>query len=78
MQQEDCMLRRSGTVECWQRNDFSGRHVMAGLVDATALVGGDYHLCALRKTGAVMCWGNRDYLGTGDGNYVSVPVRVGP
>ena len=78
MQQEDCMLRRSGSVECWQRDDLSGRHTMAGLVDATALVGGDYHLCALRKTGAVMCWGNRDYLGTGDGNYVSVPVRVGP
>jgi len=64
-----CALRYDGTVWCWGsgssgqlgdgRWQGSTRPVqVAGLTDATALVGGFYHTCAIDSAGRARCWGS--------------------
>ena len=42
--------------------------VVAGLLDARAIAGGNNHLCALTQDGQVRCWGNGWYGQLGDGS----------
>ncbi|MEY4511913.1 MAG: hypothetical protein RLZZ450_4035 [Pseudomonadota bacterium] len=82
-----CVLRRSGTVECWGINDRgqlgdgtraeSYTPVAAlGIHDATAIALDDGSTCALRAGGtSISCWGNTPIeMGT-EGSLV--PVTVG-
>ncbi len=72
-----CLLRESGRVTCWGRNNdgqlgdgtrtprSSGVRV-AGLDDAVAIAAGARHTCAVRAGGAVVCWGADDTGQLGD------------
>ena len=73
-----CVLRGTGTVQCWGGNDHGqlgdgGDSSQAlgvnvpGLVDVVAITAGDSHTCALTVTGAVNCWGFNTFNQLGDG-----------
>ncbi len=73
-----CVLRESGKVACWGRNDQgqlgdgttedrSSAVAVQGLADVVELALGRDHTCARRSDGAVLCWGSnaRGQLGIG-------------
>lgn len=76
-----CLLRASGAVMCWGRNEAgqlgdgsttprSSPTAVVGLAalsDARALALGDAHSCVLRGDGDVWCWGRNDGGQLGDG-----------
>jgi alpha-tubulin suppressor-like RCC1 family protein len=75
-----CILRESGKVACWGRNDQgqlgdgsttdrSSPVAVANVQDIVELALGDSHTCARRRSGSVLCWGSnaRGQLGDGDG-----------
>ncbi len=75
-----CVLRESGAVACWGRNDqgqlgdgtTTDRSLPVTVVNAKEIVElalGSSHTCARRRSGAVLCWGSntRGQLGNGEG-----------
>jgi hypothetical protein len=66
-----CAVLTDGTVRCWGELGFlfqgSGLNsssvpvTIAGVTDATAVVGGDMHACALTRGSRVQCWGDNCY-----------------
>ncbi len=85
-----CLLKNSGAVLCWGRNDFgqlgNGTTVssvspvpVTGLsTGVTAITAGSVHACALLTDGTVRCWGlgNSGQLGNGTTTGSSSPVTV--
>ena len=84
-----CVLRQSGGVSCWGRNDDgqlgdgtvtprSASVSVSGLTDAIALAAGERHACAVRAAGTVVCWGADDtgQLGDGGGADQQTPIAV--
>jgi hypothetical protein len=52
------VLGRAGSVVQWGDNSGGQGDVPAGLVDAVAVAGGDYHTLALRHNGSLVAWGD--------------------
>jgi len=75
-----CAVLLSGQVQCWGQNyrgqlgdgvtrGFSTMPVpVAGIDDAVAIAGGNYHSCAVLGHGQVWCWGRNDLGQLGDGS----------
>jgi len=85
----NCVIRSSGTVQCWGQNNFGqlgngstmNTHVpqTVSLPEAAVDVSaGYYHACAVLSGGGVRCWGYNNAGQLGDGSNVnsSVPVTV--
>jgi len=84
-----CLLRDSGLVACWGRNDVGQLGIgttvqrripvpVSALSRITRIVLGYSHSCALRDTGRMFCWGANGVGQLGDGTVThrSVPVQV--
>lgn len=88
-----CALLATGGVQCWGANEFGALgngvgdgadsplpQTVKGLVDATAVRCGAYHVCAERAQRVVSCWGrnNRGQLGDNhaSGDVSTIPVVV--
>lgn len=80
---ETCAVRRSGEVACFDPNQRDGATIapVAGIRDATRIVGGWKHRCVQHRDGSVSCWGENQYGqvgdGTGAGAIWMVPVAKG-
>lgn len=86
--QSSCALMRgSGAVVCWGRNDHGefgrptslvesgpNRVPAEGVEDAVQVAVGEYFVCALRRDGRVLCWGGNEECELGTPTAVS-PVR---
>jgi hypothetical protein len=59
------VLGKTGSVVQWGDNSGGQGNVPAGLGDAVAVAGGDYHTLALRHNGSLVAWG---YNGNGQTN----------
>ena len=77
MDEDDvCLLRRSGAVECGDRSD---RRRVPGLAPAVQISVGEHFACAATRAGAeVWCWGEgrAGQLGNGRLERAHVPVQV--
>ncbi len=85
-----CLLKNSGAVSCWGRNDFGqlGNGTTVGTAapvtvtglstGVSALAAGSVHTCAQLSDGTVRCWGlgNSGQLGNGATTGSAVPVTV--
>lgn len=82
-----CMLRGTGTVECWGDNksgqlgdgtraDSYTPVAAVGVHDATAIAVDESSTCALRAGGVVSCWGNSPIETPTQGSLVPVTVAT--
>jgi alpha-tubulin suppressor-like RCC1 family protein len=75
-----CVVRESGAVACWGRNDQgqlgdgsptdrSSPVAVVNVKDVVEVALGSNHTCARQRSGAVLCWGSnaRGQLGNGEG-----------
>ncbi|MCB9754581.1 MAG: hypothetical protein H6713_31990 [Myxococcales bacterium] len=66
--QAACVLRRDGSVLCFDPDDPRDTEIRAPpreppIADAVKLVAGESHFCALERGGDVVCWGAEGQLG---------------
>ena len=73
-----CVVRKSGVVSCWGRNEYGGLGdgttnpsrfpvAVVNLADATQVALGYHFSCAIRKDATVVCWGANGSGQLGDG-----------
>jgi alpha-tubulin suppressor-like RCC1 family protein len=80
-----CIVRKTGTVSCWGRNDegqlgngtLEDSYVPANvqtISNAKRVVGGQYFTCALLADRTVSCWGKNESGQLGDDTHVDRPL----